>query len=54
MDWVRKQRVNSDVDKGNFVVSKMWLKGAYFKHMHIKKCREDSMMEKLQMSLKSA
>lgn len=54
MDWVGKQRMNSDVDEENFVVSKMGLKGAHFKHMHIKKRREDSMMEKLQSSVKSA
>ena len=46
--------MNSDVDEGNFVISKMGLKGAHFKHVHIKKCREDSMMEKLRISVKSA
>jgi len=46
--------VNSEVDEGNFVISKMVLKGPHFKHMRIKKHREDSTMHKLQKPVKSA
>lgn len=44
--------MKNDVDEGNFVIGKMGLKGAHFKHMHFKRCREVSMMEKLQPSVK--
>ena len=36
------------------VINKMGLKGAYFKHMRVKKCREDGIMQKLQTSVKSS
>lgn len=31
--------MNCDVNDGNCAISKMWLKGAHFQHLRIKKCK---------------
>lgn len=43
MAQVGKQKVRSDNDKGNFVISKMGLTGGHFIRIYVKKCRQESM-----------